>query len=123
MNFELLLWLVVAHIIADWFFQNDWMARNKVRFASLAGDAHMLIHGMVTVLLLGWFTPLPDIRIVRISLLVAFTHMIIDYRFILVWWRGLIRQTTEGPAALHVAIWQDQMAHLLVLVAIAGVLG
>lgn len=94
---------LIAHLIADWLLQNEWMAINKVKVGHLAGIIHALIHGM---LFLFVFPPL-------VALTLGVIHYLIDLRFILVWWRKSYRQTTEGVFALHVAIWQDQAVHII----------
>lgn len=101
----LIAWAVLAHIIADWFLQNAWMADNKANWRHAAAWVHSGIHLFA---LLFVFPPL-------VALAVAVAHFLIDLRFILRWWRKTIRQTTEGPAAIHVAFWQDQAAHYIVL--------
>lgn len=103
---ELFIAGLTAHLIADWFLQNDWMAVNKVNPEHPAGFIHAAIHGLL-MLLFGF--PWPT------SLWIAIAHWLIDLRVALAWWRRAFGQTTEGPMAVHVAIWQDQAAHLIVL--------
>jgi hypothetical protein len=40
---------------------------------------------------------------------------LIDTRKPVAWWTRTYLQATDGPAALHVAIWADQVAHLAVI--------
>jgi hypothetical protein len=54
---------------------------------------------------------------------IAATHWAVDLRVPLAWWRHLTRQTVEGPMAVHVAIWEDQVVHLAILGAFALYLG
>lgn len=100
-----LLWGVVIHLICDWLLQNHWMAENKSGLRHPSAYVHSSIH-FVGLLLV--FPPLA-------ALVVAVIHLLIDTRAPLAWWRKFFRQTTEGPVALHVAIWGDQVAHILVL--------
>ena len=106
-----LAWGLVAHIVADWFLQNEWMALNKVKPTHPAGWVHALLH-VACLFAVGWS--------VEAALTIGWLHWFIDLRFALAGWRRLIRQTTEGPMAVHVAIWQDQVAHVLCLVAVSG---
>jgi hypothetical protein len=101
-------WL--AHWVADWFFQNDWMARNKVDPKHPAGWIHAGIHTVVQIPLLG----------LRRALTVGIIHWIIDLRTALMKWKQVFRQSIDGPAAMHVAIWEDQIAHLVTIAANAG---
>ena len=96
----------IAHHIADWFLQNEWMALNKATLSNpLAGLVHMFIHCALSALVF----PYP------VAFYIALSHWFIDLRFGLAWWRKWFHQTTEGPFAIHVAIWQDQVAHWVVI--------
>lgn len=95
---------VVLHLIADWFFQNDWMAKNKHKFGTA-----MFVHSFIHVLFMLF------VFNVMVSLLIGVSHALIDTRIPLYYWRRIFKQTTEGEAAMHVAIWQDQVLHVLVL--------
>jgi len=104
-----LLWGIMAHLSADWLLQNQWMADNKSTVGHPAGILHALIHALALTLVFPR----------RVALLLGVIHYIIDLRFLLRWWRETFRQTTTGPAALHVAIWSDQTAHFLTIAAAA----
>jgi len=107
-----LLWGIMAHLGADWLLQNAYMADNKATVGHPAGILHALIH---TLALTAVFPR-------RVALLLGVVHYLIDLRFILKWWRETFRQTTEGPAALHVAIWGDQVTHFLTIAVAAWLL-
>lgn len=109
----LLVWGVIAHIIADWFLQTEWQAIHKVKWQHPAAWLHSGIH-FGFLLLVFPFVP---------ALLLAMSHFWIDLRKPLQWWRRTIRQTTDpgNPATIHIAFWQDQCAHVLCL-ALASVL-
>jgi hypothetical protein len=100
---------LMAHLIADWFLQNEWMALNKTNPKHPAGYVHAGIHTLAMLLLFPW----------PIALAIGVTHWFIDLRFALATWRRFFRQTTEGSMAVHVAIWQDQVAHFVVILAAA----
>lgn len=110
---SLLLWGLVWHLFADWLLQNDWMARNKASLRHLAAWVHSGIH-LVGLLLI--FPPLA-------AVVIALTHLIIDTRLPLIAWRNIFRQTRTGSAALHVAMWGDQVAHIFILALTALVIG
>ncbi len=93
---------LIAHLIADWLLQNDWMASNKMNLAHPAAWIHSSIHAVALSLALGW----------QAGLVLGFIHLLIDTRIPLQWWQRTFRQTSEGPAALHVAIWGDQVLHI-----------
>ena len=103
---DLLILGIVAHLVADWLLQNDWMARNKASLRHAAAWVHGAIHFALMLLVFAW----------PVALLVALTHMLLDTRRPLAWWRRAFRQTREGDVALHVAIWGDQVAHVVTIV-------
>jgi hypothetical protein len=105
----LIVWGTVAHLVCDWLFQNDWMARNKSNLKHPAAYAHGFIH----LIGMSFVFHLP------IALVLAMSHILIDTRKPLTWWRRVFQQTTEGPAAMHVAMWSDQVLHIS-LIAIAA---
>lgn len=109
---DLLAWGIVAHLVADWLLQNEWMALNKVSLTHPAAWVHSGIHVLALALVFSW----------PVALALGVAHILIDTRRPLSWWRGTIRQTTEGPMAVHVAIWGDQVAHVacIAVAAIAG---
>lgn len=98
---ELLVWGLLAHLVADWLLQSDWMAANK---AERAGDgsggwwdrhpaayAHAGVHALAFAPLLGW-----------VSLPLAVVHLVIDTRTPVAWWARLIRQTPPNPEPISV---------------------
>lgn len=106
---DYLIWGIVLHLIADWVFQNDWMARNK----SSATHPALYVHGFMHFLAM-WMV-FPYWAAVCISLL----HMVIDTRIIAQWWQRVYRQTTDlnNVYYLHVSIWLDQVLHITVIAA------
>ena len=107
----LFLWGALAHLVADWFLQNEWMALNKVKPLHPAGWVHAAIHAAALALVFP----------ISIALALGLVHWFIDLRFALAAWRRFFHQTTEGPMAAHVAIWQDQVAHIACVAIAAGV--
>src|ERR1017187_8934241 len=45
---------LVAHLVADWILQNDWMARNKMSLRHPDAWTHASIHAVCLGLALGW---------------------------------------------------------------------
>ena len=104
---------MVAHLIADWLLQNDWMARNKGDLRHPATWVHAGIHAVLLGLALGW----------KAGLVLGLLHVVIDTRVPINWWRSLIRQTSDGPYAAITAVGADQALHIVLIaawVALAG---
>lgn len=112
---ESLVWGGLAHLAADFLLQNEWMAEHKVSLRHPAAWVHAGIHGAALALV---FPPVA-------ALLLAFSHLLVDTRVPLQWWRRVFGQTRnlENPVSLHVAIWSDQVLHLGLIAAAAGLCG
>jgi hypothetical protein len=95
------------HLIGDWVLQNDWMAVNKQNLKHPAAWIHVAIHVVLLFIVLGW----PG------AVVLGALHMMIDTRIPFRWWTGIFKMTTEGPLANHVAIWTDQVFHVLCIAA------
>jgi hypothetical protein len=93
---------LLAHLIADWPLQNDWMANNKSSLRHPAAWAHGAVQFIFLSLALG----------LQAGIILATLHILIDTRVPLRWWQSLIGQTTDGPTALHTQIWTDQVIHI-----------
>lgn len=104
---------LIAHLLADWLFQNEWQSTHKSDLRHPAAWVHFGLH----------FICMAAVWPIFGALIVAVTHALIDTRKPLVWWRTVIGQTQwrldqpaeENAIAVHVAFWQDQAAHLLAL--------
>jgi hypothetical protein len=94
---------LVAHLVADWILQNDWMARNKTDLRHPAGWVHAGIHGLCMAWALG---PLAGV-------VLGVVHLLIDTRYPLHWWIRVYKRCTHSPEATHIAIWTDQVLHIL----------
>ena len=99
---ELLVWGVAVHLVVDWLLQNEWIAENK---SSLRNPAAYVHAGLHTAGLLLVFPPLAAVAL-------GVTHLLIDTRKPLEWWSRVIGQTTEGPVAVPLHIWRDQVLHV-----------
>lgn len=98
---------LIAHLIADWLLQNDWMANNKSDLRHPAAWAHAAIHAIALEVALGW----------QAGLVLGVLHLLVDTRYPMRFWQRVYKQTADGPVALHVSIWSDQVIHV---VCIAG---
>jgi hypothetical protein len=96
---------LLAHLVADWLLQNDWMARNKANLRHPAIWVHAAIHAALLGLVLSW----------QAGIVLGAAHVLIDTRLPLNWWRKFFRQTVEGPYAIMTAVWADQVLHLVAI--------
>jgi hypothetical protein len=98
---------LIMHLIGDWILQNDWMARNKPNLRHPAAWVHTGIHVVLVGLVLGWVA----------GLVLGILHMLIDTRQVFRFCRKLFRMTADDPMGTHVAIWTDQVLHVLCIAA------
>jgi hypothetical protein len=110
-----LVWGLVAHLVADWFLQNEWMALNKTSLKHPAAWVHSFIHFCLFLPLFGLYG----------ALVVFGTHLLIDTRVPLTWWGRVMRQTSnpKNRVTLHLSIWRDQVAHVIIVAVVSLLLG
>ena len=110
---DLLVWGITIHLVIDWVFQNDWMARNKDKPSHSAAWVHSALHGWGMSLIFPW----------SVALGIGLLHLLIDMRKPLIWWGRVYHQTNDpqNPVTLHVTIWRDQVVHIVVI-ALAAIL-
>lgn len=96
---------LIAHLIADWLLQNDWMANNKTNLRHPAAWTHATIQAVALAIALGW----------QAGLILGLIHLLVDTRYPLRYWQRVFRQTVDGPATLHVTIWGDQVIHIITI--------
>lgn len=103
---------MLIHLFVDWFLQNDWQARYKTSLKHPAAYVHSGLHLAGLLFLFLW----------PAALFIAITHLLIDTRKPLIWWRNFIKQTTDpnNPATIHVAFWQDQVAHIVIIALVSS---
>jgi hypothetical protein len=94
---------LVAHLLADWVLQNDWMARNKMSLGHPAAWTHAAIHGLCLGLALGW----------QAGLVLGVVHLLIDTRIPVAWWMRNFKKCDQAPEAGSIAIWLDQTLHII----------
>lgn len=128
---DLLVWGIVLHLIADWPFQNHWMAMNKMNLRHPAGYVHAGIHGVFLALIFGW-----------VAIPLAVIHLLIDTRVPIVWWGTKVMKQPQPTGSLvetmnpvhsnfdyipvydlglAIRFWTDQVFHIA-CVAIAALL-
>jgi hypothetical protein len=103
----------IAHLIADWLLQNDWMAKHKTSLTHPAAWTHAGIQAVALGLALGW----------QAGLILGIVHILVDTRLLLRCWQRVYKQTTEEPAGLHVSIWADQVVHLAAIAVWISIVG
>lgn len=94
---------LVAHLVADWILQNDWMARNKTSLRHPAAWTHAAIQGVCLGLALGWLG----------GLVLGIVHLLIDTRWPVNWWIRCFKKSGQAPEAGTIAIWLDQTLHIV----------
>jgi hypothetical protein len=98
---------LVAHLVADWVLQNDWMALNKRSLRHPAAWVHAAIQGLCLSLALGWLA----------GLVLGFVHLLIDTRVPMDWWIRFFKKSGKAPEATSIAIWLDQTLHIVCIAA------
>jgi hypothetical protein len=94
---------LVAHLIADWILQNDWMVRNKMSLRHPASWIHSGIQGICLGVALGWMA----------GLVLGALHLFIDTRIPLAWWIRVFKKSEDSPDAGTISIGVDQTLHIL----------
>jgi hypothetical protein len=111
----LMVWGLVAHLIADWPFQSDWMAKNKTSLRHPAGYVHAGIHGLALAPVFGW-----------LAVTLAVAHLLIDTRKPVAWLSARVGQTPPDPSVFPlmdvgttVRFWTDQVWHVASIAIVA----
>src|SRR6185369_5596282 len=97
----------VAHLVADWLLQNDWMAANKMKLLHPAGWVHASIHGILLGLALGW----------QGGVALGVLHWLIDTGRPVNWWIRTFKRCEHAPHLELIRIWTDQALHLTTIAA------
>jgi hypothetical protein len=98
---------LVAHLIADWVLQNDWMVRYKTSLLHPAAWVHSGIQGVCLGLVLGW----------QAGLFLGAAHILIDTRIPVAWWIRIFKKSANSTDAGTIAIGLDQTLHILCIAA------
>ncbi|MHC1764466.1 MAG: DUF3307 domain-containing protein [Verrucomicrobiia bacterium] len=98
---------LVAHLVADWLLQNDWMALHKADLRHPAGWVHASIHAVLLGLALGW----------KGGLVLGTLHLLIDTGRPLSWWIRIFKKSDDAPLAGVIRLWTDQVLHIALIAA------
>ncbi len=98
---------LVAHLVADWLLQNDWMALNKTNPRHPAGWVHASIHGLLLGLALGW----------QGGIVLGILHLLIDLGGLVNWWIRVFKKCGQAPQSALIRIWTDQVIHIALIAA------
>ncbi len=93
---------LIAHLVADWLLQNDWMALNKVKLRHPAGWVHASIHAILLGLALGWIG----------GAVLGVLHLLLDTGIPLNWWIRVFKKCEHAPQAALIRLWTDQVIHI-----------
>ena len=55
MELKLITYLMIKHVIADYFMQYSWMIKDKGKYGAWGGLAHSGWHGVLTSAVIAWF--------------------------------------------------------------------
>ena len=106
---SLLVWGSIAHLVADWLLQNEWIVRHKQNLRHPAAWVHGAIHTLLLWLIL------PGL----LALVVGLSHILIDTRKPILWWKRLAGKTADPlsllPQTIVVEIAIDQVLHITML--------
>lgn len=92
----------IAHLVADWLLQTNWMAKNKYSMRHPAAWVHATIYGVCLGLALNW----------EAGIVLGLLHVLVDTGIPLKWWITHFKNSARAPEALHIAIWADQVIHI-----------
>lgn len=98
---------LVAHLVADWLLQNNWMAKNKYSLLHPAAWIHAAIYALCMTLAIGW----------QAGTVLGAIHLIIDTGIPLQWWTRIYKDCAGVPEALTISIWADQVVHIAFIAA------
>ncbi len=94
---------LIAHLVADWVLQNNWMAQNKRSLRHPASWVHSSIQGVCLGFALGW----------PAGVVLGVAHLAIDTRVPLAWWIRVFKKSDGMPDSGTIAIGLDQTLHIL----------
>ena len=93
---------LMAHLVADWLLQNNWMAKNKSSVRHPAAWVHASIYGVCLGLALNW----------KAGIVLGLLHVVVDTGIPVKWWITHFKDSADAPEAMHIAIWADQVIHI-----------
>jgi hypothetical protein len=98
---------LVAHLVADWLLQNDWMALNKMNLRHPAGWVHAAIQGLLLGLALGWLG----------GVVLGILHLLLDTGVPVNWWVRVFKKCERAPQAALICLCTDQVIHITAIAA------
>jgi len=98
---------LVAHLVADWLLQNDWMASHKANLRHPAGWVHASIHGLLLGVAVGWAG----------GIVLGLVHLVLDTGRPLNWWIRVFKKCDGAPQAALIRLWTDQAMHIAAIAA------
>ncbi len=98
---------LVAHLVADWLLQNDWMAVHKANLRHPAGWVHASIHAVLLGLALGWLG----------GIVLGVSHLLLDTQWPVNWWVRVFKKCDGAPHAVLIRIGTDQAIHSALIAA------
>lgn len=96
---------LLAHLVADWLLQTEWMARNKKDLRHPAGWVHAGFYGLLMGLALGWMG----------GVVLGALHAVTDTGWPVNWWIRVIKKCERAPHIDVIRIGADQALHLVVI--------
>lgn len=110
---ELMTLFIVKHTVADYFMQYSWMIKDKGTYGAKGGVAHATWHGILTNIVLLFFTD--PLTAAFFGTLDAVIHYHIDYAKSNIW-------KSKGYTSIDQMFWVthgvDQLLHLLTYIGI-----
>ncbi len=93
---------LIAHLVADWLLQNEWMVLNKGNLRHPAGWVHASVHGILLGLALGWIG----------GVVLAVVHLLLDTGVPLNWWIRVFKRCQAAPQLALIRLFTDQAIHI-----------
>ena len=125
---DLLVWALVAHIVADWLLQTEWMAVHKASLRHAASYTHAGVYALCMAPVFPW----------PLALTIGGVHLLVDTRVPVHWWMRVVKRMpfernggphTHPAANPHVSVMTtvvesavDQAFHVLTIVAAIGLM-
>ena len=108
MEFDILLWLVTKHVIADYYLQYPWMFKYKAVYGHPGGLAHAGLHGFFSFIVLLYFVD--PIVAFSLGLLDFILHYHIDHTKSNIW---KSKNLTPADQLYWMVHGTDQFLHML----------
>lgn len=114
-------WLLVSHLVGDFLFQSDGMARNKTQNWQWMLRHVVLYSVIVSAVLVGYgvLQSVPAWIVASAILFLFVSHLALDRRHFTAWWMRHVGMKPEHP---WLPIVVDQVCHLVTLAVVAQTL-